>query len=132
MLTAEVRGTGTMEVRLDAPTGQLLTSVSFDAPDAFAKVSGKAFTGIGGTHDLYFVFSGKNIAFRSWQVESTAERLMGDVNADGVCSVADVVALQKYLIKQTDTLADPKAGDYNGDGVLTGMDLVRMKRALLG
>lgn len=57
---------------------------------------------------------------------------MGDVNADGVCSVADVVALQKYLIKQTDTLADPKAGDYNGDGVLTGMDLVRMKRALLG
>lgn len=132
VLTAEVRGTGTMEVRLDAPTGQLLTSVSFDAPDAFAKVSGKAFTGIGGTHDLYFVFSGKNIAFRSWQVESIAERLMGDVNADGVCSVADVVALQKYLIKQTDTLADSKAGDYNGDGVLTGMDLVRMKRALLG
>lgn len=130
VLTAEVRGTGTMEVRLDAPTGQLLTSVSFDSPKAFTKVSGKAFDGIGGTHDLYFVFSGKDIAFRSWQMDSTSQKLMGDVNADGALSVADVLELQKYLVKKTDTLADPKAGDMNGDGVLNGMDLVRIKRAL--
>lgn len=130
VLTAQVRGTGTLEVRLDEPTGPLLTSISFDTPDKFSKVSGKAFTGIGGTHDLYFVFSGVDIGFRSWQMDLVTERLMGDVNADGVFNVADVVTLQKYLIRETDTLADPKAADYTGDGSLSGTDLVRMKRAL--
>ena len=42
---------------------------------------------------------------------------MGDVNSDGVVSVADVTALQKYLVELND-LDDlqTQLADINGDG----------------
>jgi len=56
----------------------------------------------------------------------------GDVNADGSCSVADMIALQKWLIQTTDAkLADWQAADLYKDGVLNGFDLVLMKRLLM-
>lgn len=55
----------------------------------------------------------------------------GDVDADGVCSRADLTLLQGWLLGRDVTLPEPQAGDMNGDGILNGMDLCRMKRLLL-
>lgn len=54
-----------------------------------------------------------------------------DVNADGVFSIADAVALRQYLTRRTERLANWKAGDVNGDGILTSADLTLLKAALL-
>ncbi len=56
----------------------------------------------------------------------------GDVNADGVCDVMDVILLQKWLLGIPGThLADWKAGDLCQDGVLDVFDLCMMKRILV-
>ena len=57
--------------------------------------------------------------------------LAGDVNLDGAVTVADVVLLQKHLIRAA-TLTDQQAaaGDLNKDGVCNGFDLVLLRRIL--
>lgn len=65
--TANVRGTGRMEVRLDSPNGTMLTSLDFDTPDKFTEIYNPETSAIQGTHDLYFVFSDKDIAVRDWR-----------------------------------------------------------------
>jgi len=56
----------------------------------------------------------------------------GDVNADGKFNVADVVALQKWLLAVPDVkLANWKAGDFCEDNRLDVFDLCLMKRELL-
>ena len=63
------------------------------------------------------------------QAKSTVR---GDVNADGVCDVLDVILLQKWLLGVPDThLADWKAGDLYQDGVLDVFDLCMMKRIVI-
>ena len=56
----------------------------------------------------------------------------GDVNTDGAFNVADVVALQKWLLAVPDAkLANWRAGDLCTDDRLDGFDLCMMKRELL-
>ena len=56
----------------------------------------------------------------------------GDVNADGVFNVADVVLLQKWLLGVPDTkLANWKTGNFCSDNRLDVFDLCLMKRELL-
>lgn len=56
----------------------------------------------------------------------------GDVNADGALTIADVVALQKWLLCTPNaTLADWKAADLCEDDRLDVFDLCLMKRELL-
>lgn len=64
--------------------------------------------------------------------EPTTEtkKVIGDVNADGGFSVADVVSMQKYLFK-TGSLNDWKAGDLCEDSQIDILDMVQMKRELL-
>lgn len=62
-----VKGTGRIEVRLDDPTGELLTWIDFDTQDAYQSIYNEAVAKIGGVHDLYFVFSGEGIEFTSWK-----------------------------------------------------------------
>ena len=58
--------------------------------------------------------------------------LAGDINADGVTTVADAVLLQKWLLAVPDTfMPNRKAADLNGDGILDVYDLALMKRALI-
>ncbi|MGN1086981.1 MAG: carbohydrate-binding domain-containing protein, partial [Porcipelethomonas sp.] len=54
----------------------------------------------------------------------------GDVNADGSFNVADLVAMQNYLLGK-DTLSDWQAGDMYEDGIINVFDLVVMKRELI-
>ncbi len=65
-------------------------------------------------------------------VQKTPETLAGDVNADGACSVLDVVLLQQWLLQVPDAaLSDPTAADLCKDGKLNGFDLALLKRAVL-
>lgn len=55
----------------------------------------------------------------------------GDVNADGVFNVADVVMVQKWLIGMG-RLVNPEAGDLCKDNMINVFDLCLMRRMLLG
>lgn len=56
----------------------------------------------------------------------------GDVNADGIFDIADVVLLQKWLLAVPNTnLADWKAADFCEDEKLDVFDLCLMKRKLI-
>ena len=57
------------------------------------------------------------------------ETVIGDVNADGVFNVADVVMMQKWLLC-SDDLTDWKAGDLCEDNVINVFDLCLMKQML--
>lgn len=129
---ASVKGSGRMEVRLDSPTGEILTSIDFDSKDKFTTVRNSEVALIGGTHDLYFVFSDKDIAVDSWTFMSddNTEEVSGDVNADGIFNVADVVMMQKWLVCNGE-LTDWKAGDLCKDDVINAFDLCIMKRMLI-
>ena len=61
--------------------------------------------------------------------EPEPDTVQGDVNADGTFDLADVVMLQKWLIR-AGTLTDWTAGDWNADETITVVDLCLMKRAL--
>lgn len=57
--------------------------------------------------------------------------ISGDVNADGMFNVTDIIALQKWLLNDGTKLADWEMGDFYQDGVLDVFDLCLMKRELL-
>jgi len=64
--------------------------------------------------------------------EWTPQTVRGDVNADGVFSVADAVLLQKWLLTVPgNELKNWKAADICEDNVLDVFDFCLMKRALL-
>lgn len=70
-------------------------------------------------------------------MEFTAEfgekkTVAGDVNADGNFNIADVVALQKWILADENAgLADWKAADINSDDKLDSADLSLMRRMLI-
>lgn len=64
--------------------------------------------------------------------EKIPEKIIGDVNADGKLSIADVVTMQKWLVAMPDiVLKDWKAGDLYEDDRLNVFDLCLMKRLLM-
>ncbi len=68
---------------------------------------------------------------RSYRPQTSAS-VIGDVNSDGVFSVTDVIALQKWLLSHPEAaLANPEAGDLCSDGILDLFDLGLMKALLL-
>ncbi|MDE6424584.1 MAG: leucine-rich repeat protein [Ruminococcus sp.] len=67
-----------------------------------------------------------------YSYNGNTKKIKGDVNADGIFSVADVILLQKWLLTVPNThLADWKAADFYEDDVLDVFDLCLMKRALI-
>ena len=122
-------------MHLDAPTGSLLTTIAFDSPSSFTTVYSDPISNIGGTHDLYFVYSDQGVSMQSWRFTESSEssdRLMGDVNMDGNFDIADVVLLQKWLLAVPDTkLTDWKAADLCEDNRLDVFDLCLMRRKLI-
>lgn len=59
--------------------------------------------------------------------ESAPEKVMGDVNADGKFSIADVVMMQKWILGSGE-LTDWTAGDLCKDGKIDVFDLCLMKK----
>ena len=60
------------------------------------------------------------------------ETAQGDINADGMVSVTDLVLLVRWLTGDSEVaLKNWKSGDFNKDGVLNVVDLLLLKSALL-
>ena len=54
----------------------------------------------------------------------------GDVNNDGQCNVADLIAMQSFLLGK-DSLAAPMNGDLCGDEVIDVFDMIALRKHLL-
>jgi len=65
-----------------------------------------------------------------YQAGADTELIPGDVTGDNAFNVADIIALQKWLLGKG-TLQNWKAGDFSGDEILNIYDLILMKKALL-
>ena len=64
----------------------------------------------------------------SLSLEQNAHTVQGDVDANGVFALTDVVLMQKWLLAVPDTnLTNWEAGDFCKDGNLNGYDLSLMK-----
>ena len=59
-----------------------------------------------------------------------AKKVLGDVNADGIFSVADLVMMQNYLLGNG-TLTDWKAGDLCADNTINAFDMVAMRKLVI-
>lgn len=57
-------------------------------------------------------------------------KLKGDVNADGVLSVTDLVMFQKYLLN-SEKLTNSQAGDIDENGTITIIDFIMLKSIFL-
>lgn len=55
----------------------------------------------------------------------------GDIDANGVLNIIDVMMLQKYLLGLPDMPVDPELSDLNEDGCIDVFDLGLLKRKLL-
>lgn len=61
-----------------------------------------------------------------------APKVRGDINSDGVCDVADLVLLQKWLLGSTEEiLADLPAGDLCEDGIIDAYDMPLMRELVI-
>lgn len=76
------------------------------------------------------IYANAALVYLLAEVSAESEPLAGDVNADGVFSIADGVMLQKWLIG-AGTITDGQAGDFDGNQRLNGIDLIFMRRKLL-
>ncbi|MCM1530085.1 MAG: DUF6055 domain-containing protein [Alistipes sp.] len=58
--------------------------------------------------------------------------VIGDINADGVCDVADLVLLQKWLLGSTEEIpANISAGDLCEDGIIDAYDMPLMRELVV-
>ena len=58
------------------------------------------------------------------------EAIVGDVNADGMFDISDVVMMQKWLVC-SGNLTDWKAGDISHDNIINVFDMCLMRRMLI-
>ena len=58
--------------------------------------------------------------------------LMGDVNGDGVVTIADVTMLVNIILGKTTSGFDTRVADVNGDGVVTIADVTALVNIILG
>ena len=78
--TADVKGKGRIEVRLDDISGEAVSFIEFDNAD-YAKVRSAEFSQFDGrNHNIYLVFSGADIELRSWQFTKGSEELRPEEN----------------------------------------------------
>jgi len=78
--TADVKGKGRIEVRLDSISGKAVSYIEFDNAD-YAKVRSTEFSKFDGrNHNIYLVFSGADIELRSWQFTKGNEELRPEEN----------------------------------------------------
>lgn len=89
-------------------------------------------TGIANWSDLtgqgYIDTSG----FGVLELKSSIDDLqVGDINKDGRVNVADLVLLQKYIVRSVRYLENEKLADIDGSGVINVLDAVALRRILL-
>ena len=88
------------------------------------------FTAVGNNNQT--IWGAQTTAFTGKEREITPQQLIGDINTDGVCNLADVILLQKYLLTvEPFTKEQFEIADLNQDSKVNGIDLSLLKRMLL-
>lgn len=121
-----VKGTGRVEVRLDSPDGTVLTSIDFDSPDEFTPVYNSEVGSVGGTHDLYFVFSGSDIAIDSWKFAKTGsdEPTTPEATTEPATPEETTSPEETTAPEETTEAEDIVWGDINESGVVEVADAI--------
>ena len=106
------------------PAGTVITVTA--VPDSGSVLAGWSGAAAGTEKTVSIPVSGSMNLTAKFQ-----EGVRGDVNADGICSTADAVLLQKWLLSVPNTvLPDWNAGDLNNDKKLDAADLTLLKQLL--
>ncbi len=132
-----VSGIYSRDAKLDpyqCPAGYFTEGANNNDNPHLSKFTGKCYIDSDGewTTNENTIYGNAAMIFLTATVMSrnTSNAVRGDVNADGKFTVADVIALQKWLLG-TGNLANWKAGDLYEDGILNVLDLCHMKRKLM-
>lgn len=80
-------------------------------------------------YTAYISLSG-NIAIKKIDLKNLSESVSGDVNKDGLFNIADVVALQKYILNEKVSAFDYKIADVNSDSKINVIDLALLKEKI--
>lgn len=78
----------------------------------------------------YWGGAGQKFILESTAAETVPQKIIGDVNADGKFSVADIVMMQKFLLGSGE-LIDWAAGDICKDGKIDAFDMVMMRKLII-
>lgn len=72
------------------------------------------------------------ILYAVWSPQST-DRILGDVNGDGVINILDATNIQK-LLAESDAFTEEqiKYADVNGDGCISVLDVTKIQKYLVG
>ncbi|MBR3448040.1 MAG: family 16 glycosylhydrolase [Oscillospiraceae bacterium] len=119
-------------------TAMPFDSADYDCSDACPVPGGMICSSTkNGSYDLYYFDGAQSVPLTEINTPqnelgaSLFAAVRGDLNADGECTAADAVMLQKWLLCIPETvLPAPSAGDLNKDGILDAADLTLLKRLL--
>ena len=78
----------------------------------------------------YWGGDGQKFILEAAEEVKAPEKIIGDVNADGSFTVADLVMLEKCLLG-TGTLTDWQAGDLYNDGNIDVFDMIEMRKEII-
>ena len=127
-----------LEVHLDSPDGKLIGTLEITSTGGWQTWNTQTcqISKTSGIHDVYLVFKGGegylyNLNWWSIDAGDDEEILKGDINADGVITSADLVALGNWLVGRESGIVDWEAGDFDESGSLDVFDLMLMRNYLL-
>ena len=107
----------TYDTGFDSPSTSKTYTRSFDTPGEYSCWI-TTYNAIGSLDSERFYFT-------------ILSKIDGDCNNDGEFSIADMITLQKWLLKDDTELANWKAADFSKDNILNISDLCIMKNKLL-
>ena len=107
----------TYDTGFDSPSTSKTYTRSFDTPGEYSCWI-TTYNAIGSLDSERFYFT-------------VLSKIDGDCNNDGQFSIADIIALQKWLLNDDTELANWQAADFSKDNILNISDLCIMKNKLL-
>ena len=134
---------GKIELHLDSATGPIIGTATCPVTGGwqeFTEVKGNV-SGATGKHDLYLRFSGTdgylfNVDWWEFKgagsVEPDPEVLLGDVNADGKITSADMSLAKSGILKSFADKAAKKAADVDQNSVVDASDIKWFAKYLTG
>lgn len=127
-------GNNSIEVHLGSPDGKLIGTLNVSSTGGWQKWETQkcSIEKTSGVNDVYLVFKGGDGYLFNLNWFCIKDDVIGDCNADGKFTIADVVMLQRWILAVPDTeLVNWKAADLCEDGVINSFDLAMMRHMLV-
>lgn len=125
-------GGSSIEVHLGSPDGKLIGKLNVAGTGGWQKWETQSceIEKTSGINDVYLVFKGGSgylFNVNWWSLEYNEK---GDCNSDGSINIADLVALQKWILGK-DTLKNWNNADMNSDNKLNSSDIALLRKQLI-